>query len=117
APPITTPELGQQRRPAPAGPGKDRPVGEDRHDELLQGLRGEPEMTMVNSVAQPFKAAMGPRVLGCTLVVLLAVVPAFAQSPNTSTIVVLVTDPSGAVVSNASVVVTNSERGTVRAVA
>ncbi|HXI27460.1 MAG TPA: TonB-dependent receptor [Vicinamibacterales bacterium] len=43
--------------------------------------------------------------------------PAFAQSPNTSTIVVLVTDPSGAVVSNASVVVTNSERGTVRAVA
>ena len=74
-------------------------------------------MTMVNSVAQPFRAAMRPRVLGCPLVVLLAVVPAFAQSPNTSTIVVLVTDPSGAVVSNASVVVTNSERGTVREVA
>jgi hypothetical protein len=57
--------------------------------------------------------------LGCALAVLLlcGVAPAFAQSPNTSTIVVLVTDQSGAVVSNATVVVTNSERGTVREVA
>src|SRR5437868_12720740 len=45
-----------------------------------------------------------------------AAAPTFAQSPNTSTIVVLVTDQSGAVVSDANVVVTNSERGTVREV-
>ena len=58
------------------------------------------------------------RTLSCVLavVVLSDAVPAFAQSPNTSTIVVLVTDQSGAVVSNATVVVTNRERGTVREV-
>ena len=37
-----------------------------------------------------------------------------AQSPNTSTIVVLVTDQSGAVVSDAKVTVTNSQTGPVR---
>jgi len=45
-----------------------------------------------------------------------AAAPASAQSPNTSTIVVLVSDQSGAVISDATVVVTNSERGTVREV-
>ena len=54
------------------------------------------------------------RVLAALL--LLGVAPAFAQSPNTSTIVVLVTDETGAVVGGANVVVTNSERGTVREV-
>jgi hypothetical protein len=39
---------------------------------------------------------------------------AFAQSPNTSTIVVLVTDQSGAVVTDAKVVVTNNRTGAVR---
>ena len=41
-------------------------------------------------------------------------IPAFAQSPNTSTIVVLATDQSGAVVRDASVSVTNNETGAVR---
>jgi hypothetical protein len=40
--------------------------------------------------------------------------PVFAQSPNTSTVVVLVTDQSGAVVKDASVSVTNSQTGAVR---
>jgi outer membrane receptor protein involved in Fe transport len=39
---------------------------------------------------------------------------AHAQSPNTSTILVLVTDPSGAVVSDAKVVVTNTQTAAVR---
>ncbi len=50
------------------------------------------------------------------LLSLLSVQPAFAQSPNTSTIVVLVTDQSGAVVSDASVSVTNNQTGAVREV-
>src|SRR5678809_401028 len=37
--------------------------------------------------------------------------PAFAQSPNTSTVVVVVTDQSGAVVSGAKVAVTNGQTG------
>ncbi|PYR19436.1 MAG: hypothetical protein DMF98_24630, partial [Acidobacteria bacterium] len=40
--------------------------------------------------------------------------PAFAQSPNNSTIVVLVTDPSGAMVRDAEVSVTNNQTGAVR---
>jgi hypothetical protein len=40
--------------------------------------------------------------------------PALAQSPNTSTIVVLVNDQSGAVVSDAKVSVTNNQTGAVR---
>ena len=50
-----------------------------------------------------------------TIGLLLAVtVSAFAQSPNTSTIVVLVTDQSGAVVTDAKVSVTNNQTGAVR---
>ena len=40
--------------------------------------------------------------------------PALAQSPNTSTVVVLVTDQSGAVVKDAKVSVTNNQTGAVR---
>jgi len=40
--------------------------------------------------------------------------PALAQSPNTSTVAVLVTDPSGAVVKDAKVSVTNNQTGAVR---
>ncbi len=40
--------------------------------------------------------------------------PALAQSPNTSTVVVLVTDQSGAVVKDARVSVTNNQTGAVR---
>ena len=44
----------------------------------------------------------------------LSVQPLAAQSPNTSTIVVLVTDQSGAVISDAKVIVTNNQTGAVR---
>jgi hypothetical protein len=44
----------------------------------------------------------------------LAVLTALAQSPNTSTIVVLVTDQSGAVVNDARVSVINANTGAVR---
>src|SRR5262249_18458565 len=37
-------DSGEQRRAAAAGAGKGRIVGENRFDELLQGLRGQPEM-------------------------------------------------------------------------
>ena len=50
------------------------------------------------------------------LFVLAFATPVLAQSPNTSTIVVLVTDQSGATVSDASVVVTNNQTGAVREV-
>jgi carboxypeptidase family protein len=49
------------------------------------------------------------------LLVLLAQ-PVFAQSPNTSTIVVLVADPSGAMVAGATVSVTNNQTGAIREV-
>ena len=48
------------------------------------------------------------------LCILALAFPASAQSPNTSTIVVLVGDQSGAVVSGATVSVTNNETGAVR---
>jgi hypothetical protein len=44
----------------------------------------------------------------------LVAVPVVAQSPNTSTIIVLVTDQSGAVVKDARVSVTNNQTGAVR---
>jgi hypothetical protein len=47
---------------------------------------------------------------------LLAVQSLSAQSPNTSTIVVLVSDPTGAAVSDAKVAVTNNQTGAVREV-
>ena len=50
--------------------------------------------------------------LVCSFAILAA--PAFAQSPNTSTVVVLVTDQTGAVVSDAKVAVTNNQTGAVR---
>jgi hypothetical protein len=49
-----------------------------------------------------------------TAICALAGVPALAQSPNTSTVVVVVTDQSGAVVSNATVSIKNDETGAVR---
>src|SRR3954465_5033882 len=60
----------------------------------------------------------GPRY--AWLLILLAIIfvaaaaPTFAQSPNTSTIVVLVTDPSGASVVGAAVTVTNDRTGATR---
>lgn len=50
-------------------------------------------------------------------VLLLLTSPALAQSPNTSTIVVLVSDQSGALVAGASVAITNTLTGSVREVA
>src|SRR5258708_24462420 len=46
----------------------------------------------------------------------LPVPPLSAQSPNTSTIVVLVSDPSGAVISDAKVAVSNNQTGALREV-
>src|SRR3954469_24060075 len=47
-------------------------------------------------------------------IIFVAAAPTFAQSPNTSTIVVLVTDPSGASVAGAAVTVTNDRTGATR---
>src|SRR5262249_55420014 len=61
-------------------------------------------------------AKTGVRVLLAIAVLLAcAATPVIAQSPNTSTIVVLVTDASGAVVSDATVTVTNDQTGATRA--
>src|SRR5262245_36924443 len=49
----------------------------------------------------------------CALIGILAA-PAAAQSPNNSSIVVLVTDQSGAVVKDAKVLVTNEQTGATR---
>jgi hypothetical protein len=54
---------------------------------------------------------VGGRVL---MVLMVLGAPAYAQSPNTATIVVLATDQTGAVVRDAKVTVTNNETGAVR---
>src|SRR5581483_2967606 len=79
---------GEQPGPPRADRRQGRPVVEDRFDELLQGLRGDAEMT----------AALLALFL-------------FAQSPNTSTIVVIVSDQSGAAVPDATVEVANEQTG------
>src|SRR4051794_15222866 len=61
----------------------------------------------------------GPRcawlfILLAAIIFVVAAAPTFAQSPNTSTIVVLVTDPSGASVVGAAVTVTNDRTGATR---
>src|SRR5207237_445953 len=84
------PDSGQQCCAPPAGRRKNRTVGEDRHDELLQRLRGEPEVI--------------------TALLLLAL----AQTPSTSTIVVLVSDQSGGVITDAKVAVINTRTGAIR---
>src|SRR3954471_19187741 len=61
----------------------------------------------------------GPRcawlfILLAAIIFVVATAPTFAQSPNTSTIVVLVTDPSGASVVGAAVTVTNDRTGATR---
>ena len=53
-------------------------------------------------------------VVSCTVAFLLATIAAAAQSPNTSTIVVLVTDQSGAMVTDAKVTVINTQTGDLR---
>jgi carboxypeptidase family protein/TonB-dependent receptor-like protein len=64
----------------------------------VERLFGEPDM----------------RTLTTAFFLLALAVSAAAQSPNTSTIVVLVTDQSGAVVNDANVSVTNGQTGAVR---
>src|SRR5258707_218004 len=94
---------GEQSSASSAGRRKNRALGEDRYDELLQGLRGESEVTG------------RLRVLALLPVLLfLPLQPASAQSPNTSTIVVVVTDQSGAVVTDAKVSVINTQTAAVR---
>ena len=72
---------GQQRRAAPAGDGQGRPLGEDRHDQLLQRLRGEPEV--MNRLVQSGRMSMR-LIVRCVLAVLRSApaVAAFAQSPE-----------------------------------
>ena len=57
------------------------------------------------------------KTLGAILTLMLCAAPVFAQSPNNSTIVVLVIDQSGAVVADAKVSVANNQTGAVRDVA
>ena len=57
------------------------------------------------------------KTLGTILTLMLCAAPVFAQSPNNSTIVVLVIDQSGAVVADARVSVVNNQTGAVRDVA
>ena len=57
------------------------------------------------------------KTLSAILTLVLCAAPVFAQSPNNSTIVVLVTDQSGAVVRDAKVSVANNQTGAVRDVA
>ncbi len=57
------------------------------------------------------------KTLGAILTLMLCAAPVFAQSPNNSTIVVLVIDQSGAVVADAKVSVANKQTGAVRDVA
>ena len=55
------------------------------------------------------------KTIGCLLSVFAVLsAPAFAQSPNTSTVVVFVADQSGAVVKDATVSVTNNQTGALR---
>jgi carboxypeptidase family protein/TonB-dependent receptor-like protein len=57
------------------------------------------------------------KTLSAILTLMLCAAPVFAQSPNNSTIVVLVTDQSGAVVRDAKVSIANNQTGAVRDVA
>src|SRR5689334_11965633 len=54
------------------------------------------------------------RVVSLVSAFVISVASAFAQSPNTSTVLVLVTDQSGAIVKDARVSVTNNKTGAVR---
>jgi len=53
-------------------------------------------------------------IVGAFVFVLVTAALAHAQSPNTSTLVVLVTDPSGAVIEGANVLAVNDQTGAVR---
>src|SRR6186713_2678934 len=59
--------------------------------------------------------SMKTRALPFLVPVLLAALPAAAQSPNNAALTVVATDPSGAVVPGAAVTVTNTDTGAVRA--
>lgn len=71
---------------------------EDRLDQLLQGVRGESEVSRVLALL----ALQLPLAYGA---------PAFAQSVNTGTVVVVVTDTTGGVLPGAAVTLTNADTG------
>jgi hypothetical protein len=54
------------------------------------------------------------RILGCLAAIAIAAAPAAAQSPNNASIVVIVTDQTGAVVNDAKVTVVNEQTGAAR---
>src|SRR5262249_42609227 len=99
------PDSREQPRAAAAGRRQGGPVGEDRHDELLQRLRGGDQVRtqMRHGVALTLFTLFG-----------FVAAPHAAQSPNLSTIVVLVTDQSGAVVKDAKISVVNTQTGAAR---
>ena len=74
---------GKQPGPTRADHGQGRPVGEDRHDQLFQRLRGQPEMTF---------AMWRPGDLASLAIafILATAIAANAQPPNTATLIVRV---------------------------
>src|SRR5262249_49590119 len=81
------------------GAREDRAVGEDRYDQLLQGLRRQRAMKLA------FLLVFVSSILGTH---------ALAQSPNTASIVVVVSDETNAVVPGADVSVVNAATGAAR---
>jgi len=69
---------------------------------------------LINHVTTSHRVRAAPSFLFSLLVFVAA--PVAAQSPNNSTVVVLVTDQSGAVVTDAKVTVRNNQTGALRAV-
>ncbi len=92
----------REQRGAPSAGGRQgRPLGENRYHQLLQRLRRQPQVRI--------------NVLRTVIVLLLAsAVPALAQSPNTSALVVTVVDQSGATVPGAQVSALNLADGGAR---
>src|SRR5205085_3814893 len=88
----------------------DRPLGQDRQYELLQGLR-----RLAGKLNAPRKP-LHMRSLVCLAVALLLwpVPPVPAQSPNTGAVVVIVADQTGASVRDARVTITNTATAAVR---
>ena len=94
----------EQPGPSSSGRRQRRALGEDRHAPVISRT--------TSSVPSRSHVETRSSVLVRAVLVILAV-PAFAQSPNTSTVIVLVIDQSGAVVKDASVSVTNNQTGAI----
>ena len=109
APP--NPDLFPANNPVlrPPVSGQGRPVGEDRHDQLLQRLRRQPEVRSITRAEMTVALILLLRVR-CAV----ALAGARAVAEHRRSIVVVVIDQSGAVVKDAKVSVINSQTGAVR---